>query len=124
MKTVIEVTGRQDMSNATTLVARYDLNAGYLNQTQTAHEGLSAVLWKNIYVDGVLQDTVQVNSSYYQPTAAIFEVGVLSANPQKQQAMISAVASNSLSAVQTAMAMPETTEKESETQNASAAPSP
>ena len=117
-----EVTGRQDMSQATTLVPRYDQNAGYLVQTQTAHEGLSAVLWKNIYIDGVLQDTIQVNSSYYQPTAAVFEVGVASANPQKQAALISAVASNSLSAVQTAMAMPETAETESETQQGQQAP--
>jgi hypothetical protein len=76
---------------------------GYLNQTNTPHTGYSAELWKNIYYDGVLQDSVQVNSSYYQAVGTIYSVGVKSYYPSVTQAMYQAIAMNSLEAVQGVM---------------------
>lgn len=103
---VSEVTGRTDPSSNIRLVARSDQNAGYLVQTQSPHEGLSAVLWKNIYIDGNLTDTVQVNSSYYEATPAIYEVGVSTSNALLASALNTAIAQNNLQQVQAVLASP------------------
>ena len=103
---VSEVTGRTDPSSNIRLVARSDQSAGYLAQTQSPHEGLSAVLWKNIYIDGNLTDTVQVNSSYYEATPAIYEVGVNTSNALLASALNSAIAQNNLQQVQAVLASP------------------
>ena len=103
---VSEVTGRTDASTNVKLVAKTDQPAGSVVQTQTPHEGLSAVLWKNIYVDGVLTDTIQVNSSYYQASPAIYEIGVVTDNQALAAALNSAIASNSLEQVQAVLASP------------------
>ncbi|MBR1866195.1 MAG: VanW family protein [Lachnospiraceae bacterium] len=42
---------------------------------QEAHTGYYAELWKNIYVDGVLTDSVRVNTSKYTAQAAKVRVG-------------------------------------------------
>lgn len=107
---VSEVTGRTDPSTNIKLVARTDQAAGYMAQTQSPHEGLSAVLWKNIYYDGVLSETVQVNSSYYQATPAIYEIGVATTNQAMASALYTAIANNSLEQVQAALATPAQTE--------------
>ena len=62
------------------------------------------MLWKNIYYDGVLSETIQVNSSTYQATAAIWEVGVVSSNTALTSALYSAIGQNSLQQVQTLLA--------------------
>ncbi len=103
---VSEVTGRTDPSSNIRLVARSDQSAGYVAQTQTPHEGLSAVLWKKIYIDGNLTDTVQVNSSYYEASPAIYEVGVSTSNALLASALNSAVAENNLQQVQALLASP------------------
>ena len=77
---------------------------GYLAQVQSPHEGLSAVLWKNIYYDGVLDETIQVNSSTYEATPAIWEVGVVSSNQAVTSALYSAIGQNNLQQVQTILA--------------------
>ncbi len=101
---VSEVTSRTDAASNIQLVAKTDQNVGYLAQVQSPHEGLSAVLWKNIYYDGVLSETIQVNSSTYQATAAIWEVGVVSSNTALTSALYSAIGQNSLQQVQTLLA--------------------
>ena len=103
---VSEVTGRTDASTNIKLVAKTDQPAGSVVQTQTPHEGLSAVLWKNIYVDGVLTDTIQVNSSYYQASPAIYEIGIVTDNQALASALNSAIAANSLEQVQAVLASP------------------
>lgn len=42
---------------------------------QSAHTGYYAELWKNIYIDGVLTDSVRVNQSQYRAQAAVIRVG-------------------------------------------------
>jgi vancomycin resistance protein YoaR len=118
---VSEVTGRTDASTNVKLVANTEQSAGYLLQTQTAHEGLSAVLWKNVYVDGVLTETTQVNSSYYEASAAIYEVGVATTNQALSAALYSAIAANSLEQVQSVLASPPQEQTETTAQTEAAA---
>lgn len=73
---------------------------GYMLQTQSPHTGYQAELWKEIYVDGVLTDEYQINSSYYQAVGTIYSIGVASADPSVSQAMYAAIGSNNLEAVQ------------------------
>ncbi|MDO5425605.1 MAG: VanW family protein [Eubacteriales bacterium] len=81
------------------LVAKYDQNVGYLTQVQSPMDGLHAVLWKRVTYNGETT-TEQVNSSTYQATPAIYEVGVNSADPNVTAAMVNAIATGSLEAVQ------------------------
>lgn len=82
------------------LMANTSENVGYLKQTQSPHTGYTAELWKNIYEDGVLVDSVQVNSSTYQAVGTAYDVGVASNNSALTQAMYTAIASNDLNQVQ------------------------
>lgn len=98
---VSETTGQTDPATNIKLVAKTDQNVGYLAQVQSPHQGLTAVLWKNIYVDGVLTDTIQVNSSNYQASPAIYEVGVVTQNQALASALYTAIGQNNLTQVQT-----------------------
>lgn len=81
------------------LNARGDLPVGYLAQTQAAHQGLTAVLWKYVTENGETTKE-QVNSSNYQAVAATYDVGVGTDDPEIAQAIQSAVAANDLATVQ------------------------
>lgn len=82
------------------LTANAGQNVGYLQQTQSPHTGYTAELWKNIYEDGVLVDSVQVNSSTYQAVGTAYDVGVASDNTALSQAMYTAIATGDLNQVQ------------------------
>lgn len=89
-----------DASTNIKLVAKADQNIGYLNQTQSAHQGLEAVLWEDIVNPDGSTDTIQVNSSSYQASPAIYEVGIVSPNAQASAAIQTAIANNDLATVQ------------------------
>lgn len=94
---VSETTGTTDPGAA-------QLNAvaqpvGYLNQTQSAHQGLTAVLWKYITVNGETTKE-QVNSSSYQAVPVTYDVGINTDNPTVAAAIQAAVANNDLAQVQ------------------------
>ena len=95
-----ETLSQTDASTNVNLVAKSDQNIGYLNQTQSAHQGLEAVLWKDIVNADGTTDTVQVNSSSYQASPAIYEVGIVSPNTQASAAIQTAIANNDLATVQ------------------------
>lgn len=95
-----ETLSQTDASTNVKLVAKSDQNIGYLNQTQSAHQGLEAVLWKDIVNADGTTDTVQVNSSSYQASPAIYEVGIVSPNTQASAAIQTAMANNDLATVQ------------------------
>ncbi len=97
---VSETLSQTDPASNIKLVAKTDQNVGYLAQVQSPHQGLSAVLWKNVYYDGALSDTIQVNSSYYQASPAIYEVGIVTSNQALSSALNTAIASNNLTQVQ------------------------
>ena len=101
---VSEVLSQTDPATNIKLVAKTDQNVGYFAQVQTPHQGMSAVLWKKIYVDGVLTDTVQVNSSTYQASPAIYEVGIVTDNQALSSALNTAIANNDLTQVQSLLA--------------------
>ena len=95
-----ETLSQTDASTNVKLVAKSDQNIGYLNQTQSAHQGLEAVLWKDIVNADGTTDTVQVNSSSYQASPAIYEVGIVSPNTQASAAIQTAIANNDRATVQ------------------------
>ena len=95
-----ETLSQTDASTNVKLVAKSDQNIGYLNQTQSAHQGLEAVLWKDIVNADGTTDTDQVNSSSYQASPAIYEVGIVSPNTQASAAIQTAIANNDLATVQ------------------------
>ncbi len=101
---ISETTSQTDPATNIKLVAKTDQNVGYLFQAQSPHQGLTAVLWKNIYVDGVLTDTIQVNSSNYLASPAIYEVGVVTDNQALSSAIYTAIGQNNLQQVQTLIA--------------------
>ena len=51
------------------------LPAGTRNVTQKAHTGYVAELWKHVYVDGQLTDSVKINTSQYMSTPEHVTVG-------------------------------------------------
>lgn len=51
------------------------LPSDYRAVTQSAHTGYSAKLWKYVYEDGELVDTILVNTSYYSASAERVTVG-------------------------------------------------
>ena len=67
---------------------------------QSPQEGYSTILWKYVFVDGVLVDTIQVNSSYYYPVGTVYEVGTMTDNVYLAQSLYKAIAANSLAQVQ------------------------
>ncbi len=109
-----EVISQTDPLTNIQLVAKTDQNVGYLAQVQTPHQGTEAVLWKDIYIDGVLSETVQVNSSSYQATPAIYEVGVVTSNTTLSSALYTAIGQNNLTQVQ-ALISGASTQTQSET---------
>lgn len=82
------------------LTANTGQNVGYLKQTQSPHTGYTAELWKNIYEDGVLVNSVQVNSSTYQAVGTAYDVGVASDNTALTQAMYTAISTGDIGQVQ------------------------
>ena len=96
-------TGTMEPSSAM-IYANPSQPVGYINQTQSPHTGYTAELWKNIYYDGELTESVQINSSYYNAVGTIYDVGVASSNTALTQAMYSAISTNDLSSVQAVIA--------------------
>ncbi len=101
---VSETLSTTSPANSVTLVAKTDQEVGYLYQSQSAHEGSNAVLWKRVYYDGVLSETIQVNSSEYIPSSVTYEVGVMTSNTSLSNALYAAIASNNLTQVQSLIA--------------------
>ena len=81
------------------LYAASDQPVGYLAQTQSAHQGLTAVLWKYVTAKGETT-TEQVNSSTYQAVPVSYDVGVSTDDPTIAAAIQTAVANNDLEQVQ------------------------
>ncbi|MFR3320272.1 MAG: hypothetical protein ACLTSZ_02740 [Lachnospiraceae bacterium] len=67
---------------------------------------------RKFHVDGVLTDSVQVNSSTYQASPAIYEVGIVTSNQALSSALSTAIANNDLTQVQNLLAngVPQQTE--------------
>ena len=95
---VSETTGTTDPEGVK-LYAATDQPVGYLNQTQSAHQGLTAVLWKYVTENGETTKE-QVNYSNYQAVPVSYDVGVNTDNPTISAAIQTAIANNNLEQVQ------------------------
>jgi len=108
------------------LIAVADKSVGHLTQVQGAHKGMTAKLWKHVTVNGETT-TEQVNTSNYQATPVMYEVGIASSDPNLVALMQAAIANNDLAAVQKLIsdgyAEPET-ETETTAQTESETPAP
>lgn len=118
-----ETLSQSDPSTNVKLVAKADQNIGYLQQTQSPHQGLEAVLWKDVVNPDGSVETSQVNYSLYQASPAIYEVGIISPNAQASAAIQAAIANNDLATVQAVIngaygSTTTTEESESETPDA------
>ena len=102
--------------SAAMLVANPGQSVGYIYQTQSPHTGYEAELWKNIYIDGELQESVQINSSTYSAVGTIYEIGVASSSQALTQAMYNAVATGDLNQVQNVIANGVKEEKETDSE--------
>ena len=98
MEYVSETTGTTDPEGVK-LYAATDQPVGYLNQTQSAHQGLTAVLWKYVTENGETTKE-QVNYSNYQAVPVSYDVGVNTDNPTISAAIQTAIANNNLEQVQ------------------------
>lgn len=67
---------------------------GQQRQTQSAHTGYKAKLWKHIYVDGKETDVVEVNTSVYKAEPAYIGVGIVHGDEASIAALTAAVATN------------------------------
>lgn len=57
------------------VVVDASLGAGKHKEEAAAHPAVSAECWKDIYVDGVLQESVLINKSVYEPGTGVMHVG-------------------------------------------------
>lgn len=58
---------------------------GWQEVTQSAHNGYEASFYKKIYVDGSLQDTVWINTSYYSASPRYITVGTKKDNSDSKK---------------------------------------
>ena len=96
---LVSVTTSTTEPSGSKLVADTGQAVGYVNQTQSPHTGYTAELWKYIYIDGELTDTVQINSSYYNAVGTIYDVGVATQNQALMSAMYTAISSGDINQV-------------------------
>ena len=96
---LVSVTTGTTEPSGSKLIADTEQAVGYVNQTQSPHTGYSAELWKYIYIDGELTDTVQINSSYYNAVGTIYDVGVATSNQALMSAMYTAISSGDINQV-------------------------
>ena len=81
-----------------------DQPIGYVQQTQSAHTGYTAKLWKIVKENGVEVSREPYNNSTYNASPRIIAVGIKSDNPEAVAAVKAAVASKNESAVRAAAA--------------------
>lgn len=83
----------------TELTADPEKAFGSMEQTQSAHTGYKAKLWKIVTENGEQVSKEEVNNSYYQMTPNKYKVGVKTSNAEASSAMYTAIANNDLNQV-------------------------
>lgn len=68
------------------------LELGTVSKVSSGYQGKTAELWKYIYVDGVLDEEVRINSTTYQATSETYEVGTKSSNSEASALVSTAIA--------------------------------
>lgn len=77
---------------------------GVVRKKQGVHMGIKAQLWKIVTVNGEEVSREVFNKSTYNPSKAIYEVGVSSSNPAAVAAINAALATNDLATIKAAAA--------------------
>ncbi len=67
---------------------------GQQRQTQSAHTGYKAKLWKHVYVNGKETEVVEINSSVYKAEPAYIGVGIIHGDEASVATLSAAVATN------------------------------
>ncbi|MDD6193315.1 MAG: VanW family protein [Lachnospiraceae bacterium] len=86
---VSEITSQTDPEKE--YVAVGDQPIGYVETTTKPHIGYTARLWKIVYENGVEVERKVFNNSKYNPSKEVISVGVATASPEAQAAVLAAV---------------------------------
>ena len=86
---VSEVTSQTDPEKE--FVAVGDQPIGYVETTTKPHIGYTARLWKIVYENGVEVERKVFNNSKYNPSKEVISVGIASASPEAQAAVVAAI---------------------------------
>ena len=92
--------------STTESTTKFEVNAGAalsVSKKSSGHDGKKAELWKVIYQDGKEVDRIRVNSTSYMMSPSIYTVGTKSSNAEASAMVKSAVASNDLATVKSAV---------------------
>ncbi len=72
---------------------------GTIEQVQSAHTGMTAQLWKIVTVDGVEESREVFNSTTYEMSPTIYEVGISTSNSAAESALYAAIDSQDLNRI-------------------------
>lgn len=86
---VSEITSQTDPGKE--YVAVGDQPIGYVETTTKPHIGYTARLWKIVYENGVEVERKVFNNSKYNPSKEVISVGVATASPEAQAAVLGAI---------------------------------
>lgn len=89
----------ETINPTTELTADSEKAFGSITQTQSAHTGYKARLWKIVTENGQQVSKEEVNNSYYQMTPNKYKVGVKTSSTEASSAMYTAIANNDLNQV-------------------------
>ena len=98
---VSEVTSQTDPEKE--FVAVGDQPIGYVETTTKPHIGYTARLWKIIYENGVEVERKVFNNSKYSPSKEVISVGIATASPEAQAAVLGAIESQNPDAIMAAV---------------------
>lgn len=79
-----------------------DQPIGYVNKLQGEHAGFKCVLYKVITVNGKLVSRDVFNRSTYNPSSAIYEIGISSSYPEAVKAIKEAIATGDIEKIKNA----------------------
>ncbi len=98
---VSETTGT---TPATTEFKATDAAIGTVTKVQSSHDGKTAQLWKVVTVNGVEQSRELFNTTTYEMSPTIYEVGTASGNAEAVAAIKAAIETNDLETIKAAAA--------------------
>lgn len=81
-----------------------DLELGTINKVSSGYVGKTAELWKYVYVDGVLEEEIKINTSYYKSSPETYEVGTKSDSAEATALVRTAIATQDETQINTAIA--------------------
>ncbi|MCD7921175.1 MAG: VanW family protein [Clostridiales bacterium] len=102
-----EVSFESETTSTTEATVQYRASSaaiGSITKVQSSHTGKTARLWKIVTVDGVEESREVFNTTTYQMSPTIYEVGTASSSAEATAAMNAAIATGNLATIQAAAA--------------------